>query len=351
MRSRLTWRRTTAPAAQKGVVLLAVLWLSVALSLMALSTSYLVRTEAAAASNRLESQRGYYQARGAVEAGIAAIARPLALGAGELRAPAPAEYVPGRRWLQFDFEAGTAWVEIVPENAKLGVNSVTAEQLAALFEQLGQDPDASSELALAIVDWRSPRASSVDSEFDRFYQAASPPYRARHAAVEDLEELLAVKGMTRELFFGALTQQADGAWKQSPPLSDLLTTETALGAVNANSAAAEVLATLPGWNADLAGRVVAARAAGAFETFEDLQSRVPDLATVLSVSPVSLTSTTVYTLTGTAQLNGSSVRRSVRARVRIEPSLPLSHRILGWWEEWPGSPVPEESGQGSAARL
>ena len=39
----------------RGVALLAVLWLSVALSLIAMTTAYLVRTEAAAVSNHVEA--------------------------------------------------------------------------------------------------------------------------------------------------------------------------------------------------------------------------------------------------------------------------------------------------------
>ena len=184
---------------QRGVALLAVLWLAVALSAMALATSYLVRTEVDAARNQMEAQQSYFLARGGIEAAIDSVARsslapPPATGEA---GPRP-EFLPGQRWLRYEFPGGRCVVEVVPENAKLNVNLAPAAQLAALFRALGVSPTESADLAAAIVDWRSPRVSDVGSVFDAFYAGLPRPYKARHAALEHIEELLLVKGMSRE---------------------------------------------------------------------------------------------------------------------------------------------------------
>ena len=330
---------------QRGVALLMVLWLSVALSVIAMTTAYLVRTEVEAVRNQIESQRGYYLARGGIEAAVYSIIRSATpQPAGEERSGQAVEFLPGQRWLRFDFAGGgNSVVEVVPENAKLNVNQASAEQLAALLQTLGLPANESAELAAAIVDWRTPQGSMVGSPFDSYYAWLPQPYAARHAPLEHLEELLPVRGMSREVFFGRMEQNLRGEWQKWPPLGDWLTTETTGGAVNPNYAPQEVLRVLPGWNDALAAAVVASRAAAPVHSLEELQAAVPGVSSVALLSPLTLSQGTIYTLTATGFLPDSGVRRSVRALLRIAPDLPLYHRVLAWWEEWPFAQEPPES--------
>lgn len=201
----------------------------------------------------------------------------------------------------------------------------------------------SQELAEALVDWRSPRASSVASRWDPFYATLPQPYPARHAPLEQLEELLPVRGMSRELFYGRFEKTPQGQWRKRPPLTDLLTTEATFGMVNLNYAAPEVLQTLPGWDPILAQAVVRARMAsmnGSFASLAELQSAVPAVSFVSALTPLTFSVGPVFTLTATASLPGSTVRRSVRALVEVGTNLPLFHRVLAWWDDWPWGSEP-----------
>lgn len=322
---------------QRGVALLAVLWLSVALTLIAMTTAYLVRTEASAVANHLEAERAGMLARGAVEATVYAILHPNAEAAAPEENSLVQQLHPRQRWLHFAFETGSAVVEVVPENAKLNINQASSEQLEALFVLLGKPENESRDLAAAIVDWRSPRTSSVATSFDVFYGSLPQPYTARHAAFDDLAELLAVKGMDRDLFFGQLVATGGGSQKRTAPLADLLTTISNLGGVNVNYAAYEVLRVLPGWNESLATAVIEARSKVLSGTLMDA---VPNLSRVISLSPISTSSGFVYTLTATAQMRGSGVRHTVRARIRLDRRVPRGFQVTAWWEDWPWSPVP-----------
>lgn len=331
-------------ADQRGVALLVVLWLAAALSVMAMTTAYLVRTEVEAVRNQIEAQRGYYLARGGIEAAVYSIIRSATpQPAGAERSGQAVEFLPGQRWLRFDFAGGSGVVEVAPENAKLNVNQASAEQLAALFQTLGLAANESAQLAAAIVDWRTPQGSMAGSSFDSFYAGLPQPYAARHAPLEHLEELLPVRGMSREVFFGRMEQNLRGEWQKWPPLGDLLTTETTWGAVNPNYAPDEVLRVLPGWNDALAAAVVAARKAAPFRSLEELQAAVPGVSSVALLSPLTFLQGPAYTLTATGFLPDSGVRRSVRALVRIAPDLPLYHRVLAWWDEWPFAQEPPQT--------
>ncbi len=332
---------------QSGVALLAVLWLTMALSLLALSTSYLVRTEAEAVRNQVESQQGYYLARGGIEAAIYSMVRFNSAPAGTFQ---QAEFTPGQRWLRYALASGECWVEVVPENSKLSVNQASAEQLEALLAVLGLSPVESLELAAAMVDWRSPRASDVGSVFDAYYAGLPRPYRAGHAPFLQLEELLGVRGMSTDLLFGRVAVESNGQWRKRPPLSDFLTTELTGGFVNPNYAPYEVLRALPGWDDVMAQAVIEARAAAPFGSLEALQAAVPQAVGVVLQSPLTFATGQVYTLTATGILPHSTVRRSVRALVQVADDLPLYHQVLGWWDDWPAAELPPQASAGTAER-
>ena len=327
------------PAHQKGVALLAVLWLAVALSFMAMATAHLVRTEIEAVGNRIDWQRGYYLARGGIESAVYSITSYNPTQPAPEEFSQSSQFVPGKRWLQFQFPTGACTVEIVPENAKLNINTAPPEQLASLFAGLGLPPADSISLAAAIVEWRSPRTSEVGSPLDLFYAAMPQPYPARHAQLEQLDELLPVRGMTRSLFFGSMQRTPEGRWQKWPPLADIFTTQDAGAAVNPNYAPFEVLRTLPGWSDSIAASVIAARALAPFRLPQELQAAVPEMSVAASLASLTLTQGPVYTLTATGFLPDSGVRRSVRALVLIDTSVPLLHKVLGWWDNWPNQTV------------
>ncbi|MGH9784179.1 MAG: general secretion pathway protein GspK, partial [Terriglobia bacterium] len=301
--------------------------------------SYLVRTEVEAAGNRIEAAQGYFLARGAIDAAVDSMARstflsPVARGGAASRP----EFVQGQRWLRYDFPGGRCVVEVVPENAKLNANLASPEQLAALFRALGVSPGESAALGRAIEDWRSPRLSEQGSVFDAYYAGLTRPYRARHVPLEQLEELLPVKGMSRELFFGGMEETREGEWLRRPPLADLLTVAATRGAINPNYAPQEVLVSLPGWNAAAAAQVLAVRERTPFESPNEIEAVAPSItdgADGNAPSSLTIAQGPFYMLTATCSQPDSMVRRSARALVEIAANRPLYHQVVAWWDNWP----------------
>ena len=100
----------------------------------------------------------------------------------------------------------------------------------------------------------------------------------------------------------------------------------------------------------MAAEIIAARSRTPFRTIEELQSAEPQIAISGSLASLTFATGPVYTLTATGYLPGSGVRRSVRALVQIDPSIPLYHRVLGWWDDWPAAnefPRPAGPGENS----
>ena len=86
---------------QHGGALLAVLWLSVAMTAIAFALSRGVRSELDRASLNVDSTKAYFLAQGAIEATMRRIARPLDQEHPERN------FEVGLRFLRFDFPSGS----------------------------------------------------------------------------------------------------------------------------------------------------------------------------------------------------------------------------------------------------
>jgi general secretion pathway protein K len=131
--------------------------------------------------------------------------------------------------------AGQFSYRITDEAARLNINATTPDRLGRLLTELGVDRQQRDIISDSLQDWRDanelPRLHGAESEF---YLRLAVPYRARNANLQDVAELLQVRGVTRELYFGG---------QDHPGLGDLVTTAT-VTSVNLNTAAPPVLKAL-----------------------------------------------------------------------------------------------------------
>jgi len=111
-------------------------------------------------------------------------------------------------------------VRVVDEASKLNINIVTKGQLLELPEML-------EEIADAIIDWRDEDDTPSEGGAEGGYYENLPfGYMARNGSFRTIRELLLVKGVTAELFYGEDTNfndqldynEQDGT--QSPPNDD-----------------------------------------------------------------------------------------------------------------------------------
>ncbi|HJT88157.1 MAG TPA: hypothetical protein VJ732_09885, partial [Bryobacteraceae bacterium] len=178
----------TAERARRGSALLAVLWISAALAAIAFSLASTVRGEIERTSTEVDGLRSYYLASG----GILRAEWELLWTAQDPNKP----LIPKRStYVDYNFPSGTVHVEIIPEAAKLDVNTASPEQLYRLLAALGASPDRAREIALAIADWRAPSPAGGLSEFDQYYSSLAPTFHAPHTSFGEIEELLLVKGV------------------------------------------------------------------------------------------------------------------------------------------------------------
>jgi general secretion pathway protein K len=297
---------------QRGSALLAVLWLSAALSAIAFAMSVTVREETDRAATSMDDLRSYYLASAAVEKATVELLWTATQGANLI--PKDSAYI------NYDFPSGIAHVEIIPEAAKLNVNRVSQDDLFKLVSALGVDPPRAGVIATGILDWRS---GAAGSSFDAYYLSMTPSFQAPHTSFQEIEELLSVRGVTPDIFYGTWAPAGNGApathaLVRHAGLNDCLTVYGSLGGVDVNTAEPAVLAAV-GVSPDVIAAIVARRAEGAAN-----QNMLEFAQSLGAGAGLRAEGNAIVTFRATARLrlpNGqlSDMRRTVGAQVKFLP--------------------------------
>ena len=152
------------------------------------------------------------------------------------------------------FEEGRFEVRIIDHSGRIQINQLikapdeeggeyaydmTQKDLLTRFlssEEFGLDEETVEDLVDALKDWMDPdhEVTNFGAE-SSFYQTLDRPYACRNAPLEFLEELLLVRGISRELYYGT---------QEMPGISAFLTTQGSDGKININTAPALVLRAL-----------------------------------------------------------------------------------------------------------
>lgn len=91
------------------------------------------------------------------------------------------------------------------EQGKINLNNlrVGLDLLRTVFMQIGgvTDKNQAEELAAALLEWRDESEESKHGGQDgSYYQSLDPPYEPRNGALQSVEELMLIKGMTPEIY-------------------------------------------------------------------------------------------------------------------------------------------------------
>jgi len=181
---------------RRGVVFVAAMWVLIALVGLVLVMSRWARVEANATANRTAALEAAMAARGGEQYVLSLVEE--AQGDASYFDESPAEQVPvglSAFWIvRPDRNAeGVLAAGVDDEGGKININTASREVLLKL-------PGMTADVAEAIIDWRdaddNPGANGAES-------AAYQSYRCKNGPFESLEELLLVRGVTPELFYGS----------------------------------------------------------------------------------------------------------------------------------------------------
>ena len=167
-------------------------------------------------------------------------------------------------------------VKIIDNERKFNITAADQTILQQALNMAGIDAASSSPIVDSIMDWidtdDNARLSGTESEY---YLTLDPPYFAKNSAIDDMAELLLIRGLTPELYWGpgasgaggskTIAQQASSRIfsqknqvQGSVGLVDLFTA-TAGRLINLNTASAAVLELIPGIDENIAQAIIQMR--------------------------------------------------------------------------------------------
>jgi len=239
--------RRTKLADQRGVALLVVLWIFIFLFVVAFEFSTAVREEAAAAHRYSDETQGYYLAMAGFQRGLYEFLNQQP-GAARLPQDQKKEDALDGSWRDDNLGAGVFRFRLIDEGGKININRVNEDLLRRVFTNLGVDANVRDILVDSIMDWRDPddlhRTNGAEKDY---YLALSPSYTPKNGALDSVEDLLWIRGMTPELFYGYSDYDDQSPDRQRRVgLREIFTVDSPIYRVNLRSAGAEVIHALSG---------------------------------------------------------------------------------------------------------
>ena len=178
-------------AAQRGMVLVIVLWIVTLLAVMAGGFAYSMRVETRLAASAVERA----QARALAEAGVA-YAQAWQLDHEASRKTWP----PNGDTREWSFGGGRLRIQVTDANGLVNLNNADPKLLETLFAGVGLEGRDRDRLVQAILDWRESDQERLTMGAGRAEIRSGGRLRPKKARFESIEELQQIEGMTKAVY-------------------------------------------------------------------------------------------------------------------------------------------------------
>jgi type II secretory pathway component PulK len=274
-----------APSPQSGIALIIVMISIFVLTVLAGGFAYSMKVETKLARNANSESQLEWLGRSAIECARWELAQQLTIpqepydalnqvwaggigGAGTSNSPL-ADF---KNEIQLQ-NGGATWT-IVDLERKANINVANEALLQQALLVMGVDAGQMTPVCNSILDWidpdDTPRVQGAESDF---YQGLNPPYFAKNGPIDDISELLLIKGAAdfyaagdptapQQNIYNPLTSRFSNNGNVMPAAPIGLTnlfTALSTGKINLNTASAEVLQIIPTVTPEAAQGIVSAR--------------------------------------------------------------------------------------------
>ena len=268
-----------------GFVLILVLLVVVLLTALLLRFNYAARIGLHSSDSFGDSQQALHYARGGLNVAIEAIRKGPDIENNKLlhdllEGPVIFPLGDGRCEVKLSEEAGKLNLNLLLDKTERP-DRVRTDQLLRLIDIINRQydrPVLRYEFACALIDWLDSDNQSAILPYIRgenrgvessYYETLSPPYRCRNGRCDILSEILFIKGMTSQAYYGR--QNRPGGPASRFGLSEYLTVYGS-GRININTAGQPVIESLSEHiNAALAQLIIDRRRKKPFGSMAELR--------------------------------------------------------------------------------
>jgi len=202
---------------ERGIALFLVLWVLTLLSVIVGEFCRTMRTEVNITRNFKEETQAYYIALAGLNTAITELVKnevtPPKVKASEVSKTSEAsdaeeekiEWRTNTNIPAIPFAQGFFKVKIGNESGKININKADRRLLKMMLNRFEIEENDKEGIADSILDWRDKdNLHRLKGAEDDYYLSLPEPYECKDGDFDSTEELLLVKGMTPEIFYGGL---------------------------------------------------------------------------------------------------------------------------------------------------
>ena len=319
---------------ESGIALFLVLWVLTLLTVIVGEFCYAMRTEVNITRNFKELTQSYYIAMAGFNRAVSELVKNRGKPPGstsleaeqddEIRWRINAEIPP------VSFAQGQFEVRIDNESGKINLNTANKTLLKMALSGFDIEDTDINIIIDSVLDWRDKdnlhRVNGAESDY---YLSLPDPYNCGNRDFESIDELLLVRGMTFEIFYGGFKDLVS-VYQDETAKKSQGTVKKIQSRININAAPSQLLMILPEMTEDLVKILVE------YRKEEDIESLV-DLVPILGINVykeimpfITLEFSSFYAVRSVGSIKGSLVKKGVQALVKVDLKEEKKYTILQW---------------------
>jgi general secretion pathway protein K len=326
----------------RGAALLMVLWVLMLLTVIVGEFCYSMRTRVNITRNLKETTQAYYIAVAGLNTAIFKMVEqqlmppPAASTDDDTQEETAVALRVNTDIPPVPFGEGEFKVWIENEAGKININQADQRVLQMMLAGFDLDDQQKAGIVDSILDWRdADDLHRLNGAEDDYYASLPNPYECKDADFESVEELLLVKGVTPEIFYGGLEDMitvfaADSSKTGRRTSRTRRASKTAGYGLNINAISPQLWASLPGMTEEAITAITEYRKEKDFRSVAELRELVgPDVYVAVS-RYLSVETLPYYTVRSIGLISGSRNMEGVAALIHIDSRADRKFRVIKW---------------------
>ena len=162
---------------------------------------------------------------------------------------------------EYQINGVTVKVKEIPVSSKLSLKNVRPELLKQILMNYVESEEDAVAIISSIKDWQdSDNLENVHGAEDSYYTNLDYPYYTKNKPIENLKELLLIKGITPEMYYGS---------KSLPGLKNIFTLYDSGSKIDINTCSQDMFKVF-GVDEDVIGEILKRREEKPFKNFREL---------------------------------------------------------------------------------
>jgi len=316
-----------------GLALVFVLWVLVILGVIAGGFSYSMRNEVRTAMYIKDETQAYYIAYAGMNFALQKFAENE-IGNGNEKDDTKIIWRVNTEIPAQSFDRGEYKIRIGNESGKINLNYAESDFLKILVSHFAVEKEISDVIVDSILDWRDKDAlHRLNGAENDYYQSLPEPYKCRDGLFRSVDELLLVRGITKEMFYGGMKNFVTvaiikGFAKDKQGGKKKITGNRKR--ININAVSPELLSIFPMVTKETVESIILYRKEKDINSFTDLIALTGSDISVGIRKFIDYKNNRFYTFDSSGWIEGQNTKLRIRVMIKEMPMTQKGYRIVRW---------------------